>query len=293
MVRNRFGVFHPQQESGCMKETGHESLERVGIMGLGAIGRVLASALDAGSLPGLKLQAVCVRDPESARAWMADHLRQAVRISAAAALSDDCDVVVECAPAHLLVGMAEPALKKGRKLVVMSAGALLDAPQLVELARQNGGQIIVPTGALLGLDAVAAAAEGKINSVTMVTRKPIAGLAGAPFLSEHDISITDIREPLCIFRGNAREAAKGFPANVNVAVALSLAGVGPEDTTVEIWADPTVLRNTHTIRVDSDSASFTMTIENIPSENPKTGRITAKSLIACLRKMHAPLRVGT
>ena len=96
-----------------------------------------------------------------------------------------------------------------------------------------------------------------------------------------------------IFAGSAREAIVGFPANVNVAVGLSLAGIGPDRTTMEIWADPRVTRNTHTITVDSDSASLTMTIENIPSENPKTGRITARSAIALLRKMSAPLAVGT
>ena len=96
-----------------------------------------------------------------------------------------------------------------------------------------------------------------------------------------------------VFSGSAREAAKGFPANLNVAAALSLAGIGPDRTVLEIWADPTVTRNTHRIEVDSDSASFSMTIENIPSENPRTGRITALSVIALLRKLSAPVRVGT
>ncbi|HEY2248979.1 MAG TPA: aspartate dehydrogenase domain-containing protein, partial [Bradyrhizobium sp.] len=130
-------------------------------------------------------------------------------------------------------------------------------------------------------------------SVQMVTRKPLKGLEGAPYLIEHKIDLQDITEPLKIFDGTAREAARGFPANLNVAVALSLAGIGADRTRVEIWADPTVTRNTHRIEVDADSARFSMTIENIPSENPKTGLITALSVIACLRKLKAPLRVGT
>ena len=93
--------------------------------------------------------------------------------------------------------------------------------------------------------------------------------------------------------GNARDAALGFPANVNVAAALSLAGIGPDRTTIEIWADPGVTRNMHRVMVEADSARFEMSIENVPSENPKTGRITALSAIAALRKMTAPLRVGT
>jgi aspartate dehydrogenase len=175
----------------------------------------------------------------------------------------------------------------------LSVGAILSHPDLIDLARTRGGQIIVPTGALLGLDAVCAAAEGKIESVTMVTRKPIAGLLGAPYLTESNVDISKLTEPKLIFRGSAREAAKGFPANLNVAVALSLAGIGPDKTTLEIWADPTATRNIHRIVVKSDSSAIDMTIENIPSENPKTGRITALSVISLLRKLTAPVRVGS
>ena len=102
-----------------------------------------------------------------------------------------------------------------------------------------------------------------------------------------------MKSALRVFKGSARDAAAAFPANVNVVAALSLAGIGPDRTTIEIWADPAVTRNCHQITVNSDSASFTMAIENIPSENPKTGRITALSVIAALRKLTSPLQVGT
>ena len=151
----------------------------------------------------------------------------------------------------------------------------------------------MPTGALIGFDAVSAAAEGAIQSVTMVTRKPVKGLIGAPYLTRNAIDIEGITEAKRVFQGSAREAAAGFPENVNVAAALSLAGIGPDRTTIEIWADPNVTRNIHRVTVEADSARFEMSIENVPSENPKTGRITALSAIAALRKMTAPLRVGT
>jgi aspartate dehydrogenase len=202
--------------------------------------------------------------------------------------------VIECAPASLLPAIAEPFLRAGKTAVVLSAGAILVNEHLIDLARSHGGQIVVPTGALLGLDAVAAAAEGEIQSVRMVTRKPVRGLAGAPYLAEHNIRIEDITAPLRIFVGTPREAAIGFPANLNVAVALSLAGIGPDKTTLEIWADPALERNVHRIEVVADSASFSMQIENLPSEeNPRTGRITALSVISYLRKLGAPLRVGS
>jgi aspartate dehydrogenase len=190
--------------------------------------------------------------------------------------------------------VASPAIERGRIFMPLSVGALLDHMPLVDLARETGARIIVPTGALLGLDAVRAAAEGRISSARIVTRKPPRGLAGAPLLVERGISVDAIKEPLRVFEGSAREAIAGFPANVNVAVALSLAGIGPDQTRIEIWADPGVTRNTHTVVVKSDSSDLTMTIENIPSEeNPRTGRITALSVLAALRRLIAPLVIGS
>jgi aspartate dehydrogenase len=145
----------------------------------------------------------------------------------------------------------------------------------------------------LGLDVMRAAAEGEIASVRMITRKPPAGLIGAPYLVERAIALDGLTAPLKVFDGTARDGARGFPANVNVAAALALAGIGPDRTRLEIWADPSVERNTHTIEVEADSARFRMTIENVPSENPRTGRITALSVIACLKGLVAPFRVGS
>ncbi|MEZ5844066.1 MAG: aspartate dehydrogenase [Hyphomicrobiaceae bacterium] len=264
---------------------------RVAIAGLGAIGRTVAGKLHAG-LPGLTLSAVAARDAVTARAWL-----EAQGITAPivplAELPTHCDLAVEAAPAAVIEEICRPMLEAGKRVMVLSAGALLPRPHLIQLARANGGQIIVPTGALLGLDAVVAAAEGEIHSVRMTTRKPPEGLKGAPHLVENRIEVDGLSAPKLVFSGSAREAAKGFPANVNVAAALSLAGIGPDRTMIEVWADPTVTRNCHAIEVDSDSARFTLAIENIPSENPKTGRITALSVIAALRKLRAPLKVGT
>jgi aspartate dehydrogenase len=264
---------------------------RVAIVGLGAIGRKVAQALDQG-IASLALVAVSAQNPEKHRGWLAG-LTKPPAVLPIEALVDVADIVVECAPGKLVRSIVAPFVTSGKIAVVVSVGALLDNEVLIELARRNGGQIVVPTGALIGLDAVTAAAVGTIQSVRMVTRKPPLGLAGAPHIVEHNIDIEGITEPLRVFEGTARDAAKGFPANLNVAVALSLAGIGPDRTTLEIWADPTVTRNTHRVEVESDSARFSMSIENIPSENPKTGMITALSVIACLRKLRAPLRVGT
>jgi aspartate dehydrogenase len=267
------------------------STTRVAIAGLGAIGRVLARKL-ADGMPGLVLACAAARDRAKAQAWL-DAERIACPLVEPEAFPAHADLAVECAPAAVLERICRPMLEAGKTVMVLSAGALLPRPDLVELAKSHGGQIIVPTGALLGLDAVTAAAEGRIHSVRMVTRKPPGGLAGAPYLVANHISVEGLNEPKRVFAGTARDGAAGFPANVNVAAALSLAGIGPDRTMMEIWADPTVERNCHSIEVESDSARLTLAIENVPSENPKTGRITALSVLAALRKLNSPLRVGS
>lgn len=261
---------------------------RVGIAGFGAIGRSLAETL-LGGLPGMRLSAVSSRDLPATR----DMLPGDIAVVPVDALPSHAEIIVECAPASALPAIAKPALSAGCTLVVLSCGALLQNEDLIALAAENGGRILVPTGALLGLDAVLAAAEGEISSVLMTTRKPPAGLVGAPYLVANGIDVASLTEPTLVFEGSARAAAIGFPANVNVAVALSLAGIGPDKTRIAIWADPNLTRNVHRIEVDSDAAKFSMRIENIPSENPRTGRITVQSVVALLRKLGAPLAVGT
>jgi aspartate dehydrogenase len=267
-------------------------VHRVAIAGFGAIGKVVAEHLDRG-IDGLSLAAVSARDTARATAAMVGFARPAP-VLPLARLWEVADIVVECAPAALLRDIAEPALAAGRTVIVLSCGALLDNFDLVELARRHTGRILVPTGALLGLDAVQATAVGVISRVHMITRKPPNGLAGAPYLVENGIAVDGRDAAKRVFTGTAREAARGFPANVNVAAALALAGIGPDRTTIEIWADPAVDRNIHRIEVEADAARLSLQVENVPSaENPRTGRLTALSVVALLRKLSSPLAIGT
>lgn len=265
---------------------------KVGIAGFGTIGKPVAAALSKG-IDGLELTAICSRDRDKARRNM-EGVCNPVPVVSPQDLAEMCDVVVECVPKAAFRDIAEPALNAGRTFITVSGAGLLIYPDVVDIARAHGAQIVLATGALLGLDAVRAAAEGEIHEVRMITRKPPFSLAGAPYLEEHGISIDNLDEPLRVFEGTAREGAAGFPANVNVAAALGLAGIGPDRTTLEIWADPALERNTHRIEVEADSARFSLSIENVPSpENPGTGKITALSVIAALRALTAPLKVGS
>ncbi len=266
---------------------------RLAIAGLGAIGLTVARRVDEGGIEGISLVAVSARDREKAHARLAD-FRSPPEIVALDELAKAADIVVECVPAAHFLEVAKPALEAGCIFIPLSVGVLLNHMELVDLARETGGRIIVPTGALIGLDAVRAARSGGLNSVKLVTRKPPAGFKDAPYVVERGISLDGLKEAKQLFSGTAREAAKGFPANLNVGAALALAGLGPDETQVEIWADPAVTRNIQTVTCSSDSADFTMSIENIPSgENPRTGRITAHSVIAALEGLTSPLVVGS
>jgi aspartate dehydrogenase len=266
---------------------------KLGIAGLGTIGLTVARLVDQGSVEGMELSVVSARDQNKAREKLAGFSHQPDFLPLNA-LGDAGDVIIECIPAVHFMEVAEPALTKGRIFMPLSVGVLLDHMELVDLASENGGRIIVPTGALIGLDAVRAAASGGIGSVKLVTRKPPWGLADAPYIIENNISLEDLPEPKLLFSGTAREAAKGFPANLNVGAALALAGAGPDETQVEIWADPAATRNSQSVTVTSQCADFSMTIENVPSEdNPRTGKITAHSVIAALQRLTSPLVVGS
>jgi len=265
---------------------------RVAIGGFGAIGARLAKDLDDG-VEGLQLSAVSAKNLERVRTAVAAFKSKPAALPLAE-LAREADVVVECAPAAVFREIAEPTIRARRIFMPSSVGQLLVHADLVGLAKTTGARILVPTGALLGLDAVRAAAEGTIRSVRMVTRKPPAGLEGAPYLIENGISLSGLKTAVKVFDGTARDGAKGFPANVNVAAALSLAGIGPDRTRLEIWADPAVTRNTHSIEVEADEVRFSMTIENVPSvENPRTGKLTPLSVLAALRSLTSTLKVGS
>ena len=154
---------------------------------------------------------------------------------------------------------------------------------------------IVPTGALCGLDAVRAAAEGgNVRSVVMQTRKPPKSLQKSPFVVEQGLDLSALAEPLKLYSGSVRDAAQLFPANVNVAVALALAGIGPDRTQYELWADPAVERNTHQYEVLSDESNFSCRVAGVPTaSNPATGALTPLSAIATLRGLVSTLKVGT
>ena len=265
----------------------------IGIVGCGTIGRKVASELDAGTVPGAILGGITSRNLDRARRF-ASTLDRPPPVVELDRLVQIADLVVEAAPASAMESIAEATLSAGKDLMALSGGALLERDDLFSLAEENGATIYVPSGAIAGLDGIAGASVGRIDSLIMTTRKPPEGLRGAPGVEASGVNLDQISEPTVVYEGPALEACRLFPANVNVSAALSMAGLGPRRTRIRIYADPTVDRNTHDIVVEGEFGRLSILIENVPSEsNPRTGKLSAMSALATLRRITSHLQVGT
>ncbi|MDA0915686.1 MAG: aspartate dehydrogenase [Proteobacteria bacterium] len=265
---------------------------KVGIVGFGSIGTEVAKALING-VEDFSLFGIVSRSRQNALKRISD-LNQEIKIFDLEELVENCDIIIDCAPKEAFRQIASKCINKKKTLITVSGSGLLDNLDLEALAKKNETQIILATGAILGLDALRAASESKINEVKMITRKPPNALLSAPYVIDNNINLDNLSEPKLIFKGSASEGAKAFPANVNVAAAVGLASIGADKTKLEIWADPSLDRNTHKVEVDADSAIFQMSIQNVQTpENPGTGKITGLSVVACLRGLMSPFKIGT
>lgn len=266
-------------------------MKSIGIVGCGAIGKALLKAVEAGRL-AVRVAGVTSRTEKSAREFLSS-LREPPPYLDRKELVATSDLVIEAAGQAVVPALAEEVFTAGKDLMVISVGALLDHPEIMGKSRASGCRLFVPSGAIAGLDGIKSASVGQISHVTITTRKPPEGLEGAPYLVERKVSLAGLREEREVFSGSAREACRGFPANVNVSAAVSLAGVGPDKTRVRILAVPGLKRNCHDIEVEGEFGRLAVRVENVPSENPRTGRLTALSIIRSVQDVLDPVRIGT
>lgn len=258
--------------------------KKIGIAGTGAVGSAVARALISGEgIGGMVLD--CVSDP-----FVETHL--GVDNVSFDSLVTRCDLIIEALPAKEVPTLARVVFEAGKDIVFISAAALLIYPEVLEGLKASDSNAYLPSGALCGLDGVVGMKEMGIISSKIASTKPPKGFSGAPYVVDNTIDLDGITEKTRIFEGNAYDAAKGFPANVNVAASLSLAGIPAEQTRVEIWADPAAKGNMHEITVKSDYSTLVSRIENTPDPaNPKSSALTAQSIVACLRNMNSKLAI--
>ena len=266
-------------------------MKSIGIVGCGAIGRALLRAADAGEV-AVRVAGVTSRNGEAAQAFLST-LRDPPPYLDLDRLIAQSDLIIEAAGGAVVSELARLTFEARKDLMVISVGALLDHPEVIARSRETGCRLLIPSGAIAGLDGIKGACAGPVSHVTMTSRKPPEGLEGAPYLVERGISLMGLKEEREVFSGTAREACRGFPANVNVSAAVSLAGLGPDRTRVRILAVPGLQRNCHDVEVEGDFGRLLVHIENIPTENPRTGRMTALSIIRTVQDAVDPVRVGT
>lgn len=261
----------------------------VAVAGLGSIGLRVARAIDSGTLPGWSLSAVAASSRDRASAAVAGFRNPPPPLDLED-LAGSADILVECLPPEHFPSLAESALARpGLVFVVASVGALLVHEDFIDRARSAGIRMILPSGALAGLDALRAGREIGLEEVRLVTRKPpksFGNILGTP-----EGEATAVRN---VFSGSAREAARAFPKNMNVAATVALAGLGPDRTQVEVWADPSVMTNTHELQVRSRGGSASAVSVNHPDpDNPRSSAITAYSLLAAMRRLDEPVSIGS
>jgi aspartate dehydrogenase len=208
-------------------------------------------------------------------------------------LIEKSDMLVEAAGPEVVPELARETFDAGKGLMVISVGAVIANSWILDRARETNCRLLLPSGAIAGLDGIKAACAGPIDYVTMVSRKPPAALDGAPYVVENGIDLGALEDEQEIFSGTAREACVAFPNNLNVSAAVSAAGIGPDRTTVKIVAVPGLTRNCQDVEVVGDFGLLRIHVENEPSENPKTGRLTAMSIIRTLQQSVDPVQIGT
>lgn len=269
---------------------------KVGIVGCGAMGSSLAKIITRDFTKEVTL--VALYDIATEKSYVLSQKisnNRSLGVNNLKKLIDRSQLVIEAASMHSSLAIAAQVLTRGRNIIIMSAGGILGHLQeLQRLAGKHNARVYIPSGAISGVDALKSAASGKINQVTLTTRKHPVSLKGAALVRKKGIDLGKIKKDTVLFCGSAAQAVKYFPQNINVAAVLSLAGIGPHRTKIKIVASPSAKRNIHEIRISSSAGEvFTRTENVLHPDNPKTSYLAVLSAVATLKQIFEPVRIGT
>src|SRR5919202_496159 len=275
----------------------------VALIGCGTIGKEIAFAVDNGKIKDVSIVALFDKVKSAAEGLSSNlhnsntHIYSDFSEFISSPCFRDIDIVVEAASQDAVNRFCKRILENGKSLIIMSVGALADQrlwSELTQKAYLNMSRIYIPTGAIAGIDAIRSA-KYMIESVTLTTTKNPKALSDAPFFNLTGFDPFKISQKTLIYEGNAADAVKKFPSNVNIAAVLGLAGAGIENTKVRIILDPNTDRNQHEITVNGKFGEITISVSNMPSPtNPKTSFLAVLSAIECLRSVSDDhVRIGT
>jgi len=270
---------------------------RVGIIGGGTIARLFLEHIERGELGDTRVVAIVGRNDRSRGRPLAAEFKVPFVTGLEGLLEENPHVVVEAASHEAVQEYAEALLGRSVATIVLSGGALCDdalRARLERAAETTGAMLYVPSGGIGGLDALKAACIAGVEEVTIAVTKPPAAWKGIPYVEGLKVDLAALREPRVLFEGTAREGVPLFPANVNIAAVLSLAGIGFDRTRLKVVADPGLVYNTHHIDIRGKTGNISLKLENVPApENPKTAWLACYSALAALRAVKSPVRYGT
>lgn len=260
-------------------------LKRIGIIGCGAMGSEISEYISKNFRDRSKIVAICDIDPKRAKELCA-RIKPEPMITTIDELISESDLIIEAASGEVSGLIAEKADSLKKDSLIMSTGGLLKKKQLIEKINSGHSYIHISSGAICGLDGLRSAMIGEVKSVTLTTRKPLKGLAGSPYLKEKNIDIEKIDKEILLYSGTAEDAIRYFPQNINVAVTLSIYGLGADRTSVKIFTSPEYTKNIHEIEVEGEFGRFWTKTENVPSKaNPKTSKLAIFSAISELKEI--------
>jgi len=270
---------------------------RVGIIGGGTIARLFVEHIKRGDLGAAQVVAIVGRGAHSRGKALASEHGIGFVTDIEALLDARPDVVVEAAAHEVVREYGARLLEKGIAFIVLSCGAMADdalRAGLETVARKSGALLYVPSGGIGGLDALKAACIAGVDEVTISVTKPPAAWKGIAYVEEIGMDLDGLREACVLFEGSAREGVPRFPANVNIAAVLSMAGIGFDRTRLRVVADPALRYNTHFIDIRGKTGNISIKLENVPvPDNPKTAWLACYSALAALKSANSPVRYGT
>lgn len=265
----------------------------IGIIGCGTIGSKIGESIE--NIKAIQTVYFLDHSIESSRK-ISSKLKKAVATESIDDFIDNVNLVIEAASQEAVRTYAYKILNKGKDLMIMSVGALVDGEfhsKLKKLAKEKNCKIIIPSGAVAGIDGINSVSNN-IDEITLITKKPIKSFENVEFLRNINVNMTTISKPTIIFEGYAKDVVKLFPKNINVAATISLAGIGFERTKVKIIADPNAKRISHEITVKGDFGEMKTEVYNVPSPtNPQTSYLAVLSAISTLKKIVSVEKIGT
>jgi aspartate dehydrogenase len=266
---------------------------RVGLLGGGAIARLFLEHRG----DGVEIVAIAGRSEASRGKGLARESGVPFVVGVEKLVAARPEIVIEAASHDAVREHVETLLESGIAVIVLSGGALCDdalRERLERASRERRVPLYVPSGGIGGLDALKAACAAGVDEVSIAVTKPPAAWKGIPYVERLGIDLDRLAGPVTLFEGTAREGVPHFPANVNIAAVLSLAGVGFDRTRLKVVADPALRFNTHFITVRGRTGTIELRFESVPSpDNPKTALLACYSALAAFRQFGSPVRYGT